>query len=166
MKIGLFLSLSFVLNRRWEMEDCIGLLSPLLTFLVLEKSCVVIYCFELLEDMSVFSRILFISVIYALIHYTGRLTLLKWMSSWNQRSLQKLMILRRTPNNLSEQYFLPRFLFFWIFCYQACIFYYFICLPVFFSFPFTAQKQPQPAPQFLRNKKPKILFSPWKPKVY
>ena len=37
------------------MEDCTGLLSPLLTLLLLEKSCVVIYCFELLEDMSAFS---------------------------------------------------------------------------------------------------------------
>lgn len=158
MKIGLFLSLSFVLNRTWEMEDCIGLLSPLLTFLLLEKSCVVVYCFELLEDTSVFSGnfiyfcYLHFNSLYREINFAEMNELLKPdkfgktndFDKDTKQSVKTILLILLLPG----MYFIL------------------FCLPDLISFPFNVQKQPQPTLQFLRNKKPKILFSPWKPKVY
>lgn len=140
MKIGLFLSLSFVLNRRWEMEDCTGLLSPLLTLLLLEKSCVVIYCFELLEDMSAFSGNfiyfyhLHLNSPYGEINFAEMNGLLKLEKFAKTNDFEK-------DAKQSVKAILPQFLFFWFFCNQACIF-YFTCLPAFVSFRLNVQKNP------------------------
>lgn len=90
MKIGLFLSLSFVLNRRWE-QGLFWLLYPLLAHLLLEKSCTVIYGLQLLEDTSVF---LGHFIYFYHLHHKGR---------WHFAEMNELLKLEFTKTNDFEK---------------------------------------------------------------